>query len=191
MKASSISNTGRACTHAQQTRCMNMHPLQHNSCPGTHCAEEDAGEGAPGCVPGRSGTAAPPGHCSSAQAGDLPVPKFTRDTALIIQALAVDSAPKDGGGRCQQQQRVPFSKIQGTSGATIYGSKHRNGLTTWSNPGSPEQFLHFKFHTTSKVATDTLYPLQPRTANICINCNTLLKTASVAVFCLLGTFWTA
>lgn len=108
---------------------MNMHPLQHNSCPGTHCSEEDTGKGAPGCVPGRSGTAAPSGHRVSAQAGDLPVPKFTRDTALIIQPLAVDPTPKDGGGRCQRQQQVPFTKIQGTSGATMCRSKHRNGLT--------------------------------------------------------------
>lgn len=191
MKASSITNTGQARTHAQRTRCMNMHPLQHNSCPGTHCSEEDAGEGAPGFVPGRSGTAAPSGHCGSAQAGDLPVPKFTWDTALIIQPLAVDSTPKDGGGRCQHSNESHSAKFRGQVEPQFVV---QNIVMVWlcgQTQEAQSDFLHFKFHTTSEVATDTLSPLQPKTANICINCNTLLKTASVAVFCLLGTFWTA
>lgn len=123
------------------------------------------------------------------QVGDLPAPEVPRDTALIIQALAVDSALERR--RCQSQQWVQFSKIQGTSGATIYCAKYCNHLTRWSNPGSPEWFFHYNFHTNTEVATDTLYPVQSKTANICINWNTHPKPASVVVFRVLGTFWTA
>lgn len=88
MKASHNKYRGSTCAvHALYERP----PLKRHSCPGTHGAEEGAGEGAPGCAPGRGGTAAPPGHCGSARAGDLPAPKVTRDAALTTQAPAADS----------------------------------------------------------------------------------------------------
>lgn len=129
MKASSTANTGGAC--AQWTHRRNTHPLSTAPVLG-HTVQEDASEGALGCVPGRRRTAALPGHCSGRgppsptnHMGSSSPPSGTSNNSVLEWKKMSMTATS------------PVSKIQGTSGATIYCARYPNGLTRWSNVESP------------------------------------------------------
>lgn len=119
--------------------------------------------------------------------GDLPAPQVTQDMAVTIQALPEDSSLK--WRRCQQQSQ--FNQSQQTSGATICCAEFNNGLRRWSFVESPEWFFHQLWcilwnchrYSVSCSAQDCKYLHElkhPPKTSLCI-----------AVFPVLGTYWTA
>lgn len=118
-------------------------------------------KGLPGRVPGRGGTAAPPGHCCSVQSGEVSQPQKSHKTWLS-SFRHWQWTHSSNGGRCQQQQQIQFNQTRKTSGATIYCAKFSNGLSGWSNVGSPEcLFIRSLVHSV-KLPQILCIPFSPR-----------------------------
>lgn len=144
-----MTNTG-----STENTPVSTHPAAQLLSWGT-CPEQNAAKGSPGSVPGRSRTAAPPGHRCSAQSGETSQPQKSHRTWLSPFRHWQRTHSSNRGG-CQQQTQL--NQTQQTTGATIYCAKFSTGLSRWPHAGSS---FNLKFGAFSKIATVCI-PFSPR-----------------------------
>lgn len=121
--------------------------------------------GAPGLGPGTVGTAAPPGHCCCALPGETSQPHKSHRTWLLPSRHCQRTHPSNGGDVNNRASSTKLSRqvelqfvVQNL--IMVYVGGH-----LWK--AQSDFFINFGAF--CEIATDTLYPIQPKTANICMN----------------------